>query len=285
MDASSGKLRSLLVGDFSRLEFSAAREQLLRLTEAECLNRLQDLQDSRRAPSKRLRADLVVLAQARPGQFDPRRLGKLKGRMPLARFIMLLGSLCEGETRTGSPWPGAVRIFWYEWEAQLLRLLGAHRRGDIASLWLPETASDEERLLLETSVSKRPRPSGLIEIVTRSTSLGGALAEALFAAGYATVQARPGEQISSRGARAVLWEGVQLDEPERVQLTELRRRRPAVPIIALVDFPRIETRERALAAGANRILPKPPRLDDLLWHLERLMAAPQSSDDKLGNAA
>ena len=45
------------------------------------------------------------------------------------------------------------------------------------------------------------------------------------------------------------------------------------PLIALLDFPRIEDVERARSAGAAAVLSKPLQLEDLFWHLERVVAA------------
>jgi CheY-like chemotaxis protein len=45
---------------------------------------------------------------------------------------------------------------------------------------------------------------------------------------------------------------------------------PATPIVAIVDFPRVEDRDRAMAAGAAAVLSKPLLLDDLFWQLDQL---------------
>lgn len=46
--------------------------------------------------------------------------------------------------------------------------------------------------------------------------------------------------------------------------------RPA-PVIALLDFPRIEDYDRAMAAGAVAVVSKPLHLDDLFWQLDRAL--------------
>jgi DNA-binding NarL/FixJ family response regulator len=46
--------------------------------------------------------------------------------------------------------------------------------------------------------------------------------------------------------------------------------RPA-PVIALLGFPRVEDRDRAVAAGAAAVLSKPLLLEDLYWQLDRLL--------------
>ena len=49
--------------------------------------------------------DLIVVAQAYPGQYAADRIDGLRRLAPLARVIGLLGSWCEGEVRSGRPWP------------------------------------------------------------------------------------------------------------------------------------------------------------------------------------
>ena len=49
--------------------------------------------------------DVIVVAQAFPGQFSHQAIDRLRRLAPLARMVGLMGSWCEGEMRTGSPWP------------------------------------------------------------------------------------------------------------------------------------------------------------------------------------
>src|SRR5262245_27178576 len=61
--------------------------------------------------------ELIVVAQSRPGTFALDRVVSLRQRAPLAGVVGLLGSWCEGETRTGRTWPGVERLYWYEFPA------------------------------------------------------------------------------------------------------------------------------------------------------------------------
>ena len=54
--------------------------------------------------------DVIVVAQAFPGQFSLDEIDRIRGLAPLARLLGLLGSWCEGEVRTGLPWPAVIRI-------------------------------------------------------------------------------------------------------------------------------------------------------------------------------
>src|SRR4051794_23788022 len=58
--------------------------------------------------------ELIVVAQSRPDAICSDRLNVLRRAAPLSGIVALLGSWCEGETRTGRPWPGVHRLYWYE---------------------------------------------------------------------------------------------------------------------------------------------------------------------------
>src|SRR6266436_1566380 len=52
---------------------------------------------------------LIVLAQRWPGEFSERQSDRLRRLAPLARISELLGSSCEGQTRTGDPLSATLR--------------------------------------------------------------------------------------------------------------------------------------------------------------------------------
>ena len=60
---------------------------------------------------------------------------QLRRRVPLAGMVSLLGSWCEGETRTGRPVKGVLRTYWYDfpnWWRRQLALRAAGRCPDWA---------------------------------------------------------------------------------------------------------------------------------------------------------
>ena len=67
--------------------------------------------------------DLIVIAQTFPGQFSHQAVERLRRLAPLARVVGLMGSWCDGEMRTGSPWPAVVRTYWRQWTARCHRQL------------------------------------------------------------------------------------------------------------------------------------------------------------------
>ncbi len=101
-------LHVLLIGDTSRAEFcdaGAALEEVARVTcFAEVAAAIAAI-----SSSHDMIPHAVVLAQARPGQFTDSAIDRLRGLAPLARWIAILGSWCEGESRSGHPLPGMTR--------------------------------------------------------------------------------------------------------------------------------------------------------------------------------
>src|SRR5689334_21081356 len=61
--------------------------------------------------------ELVVVAQSRPGAVPFGEVERVMRAAPLAGVVALLGSWCEGEARTGRPWRGVQRLYWYEFPA------------------------------------------------------------------------------------------------------------------------------------------------------------------------
>jgi CheY-like chemotaxis protein len=257
----------LLVGDTRRREFREADAALERAGDvaraADVEAALGVLEEGRVAP------DVIVVAQAQPGQFAPEAVDRLRRLAPLARVLGLLGSWCEGESRTGEPWPAAIRLYWHQWLPQCDRELGRLLDGRGSSWALPATATDDERLLAQ-SVDPAPRRQGLIALCVRRFEMHDWFATACRRQGYSTVWLRPGEPIRVDGVRSAVFDGTDCGPDEVVQIEHLSAELRPAAILALLDFPRIEDHDRALAAGAAAVLSKPLLLDDLFWQLDRM---------------
>src|SRR5262245_51191431 len=65
--------------------------------------------------------ELIVLTQSRPGEVSCEAVDRLRSAAPLSRLVGLLGSWCEGEVRSGHPWPAVERVYWHQWPAWLVR--------------------------------------------------------------------------------------------------------------------------------------------------------------------
>ncbi len=88
--------------------------------------------------------ELIVVGQVRPGQISSAEVEQIHREAPLARLVALLGEWCEGETRTGAPWPGVPRVYWHQ---SLGRLVSDAALRPGAQSPLPRTSTESERLM------------------------------------------------------------------------------------------------------------------------------------------
>ena len=213
--------------------------------------------------------EVVVFFHSRPLSVRQHVLHDLRNAAPLAGVIVVAGSWCEGELRTGRVWPGVHRHYWYEfpvwWSRQVaLRLAGR----------CPEWAKPSESVT--SDLIRRPRPiSDFVVLRTPNSATAETLADQLEVAGYGITLQSPGRRVQPvRGATVGIWDGGQLNDTEARDLsrfcTDLRANH--APVIALLDFPRRDSVDRALQLGAAAVLGKPWLNADLLQTIEQLTA-------------
>jgi hypothetical protein len=229
--------------------------------------------------------ELVVVAQSRPGEISGRAIEMLRRQWPLAGIVGLLGSWCEGETRTGRAWPGVERLYWYEfpaWWRRQMALVESGRCPDWARAVGGDVRCTEYRVLsTEYGVRSRPRSNnGLVVIHVARRDTAEAIGDVLQRAGFSTVWQKPGERRPDvRGAAAGIWFGGQLSEAETDQLREFCRQmaRDGAPVVAMLDFPRRDKAERASELGVAAVMGMPWLNADVVATLERLTCAERRS--------
>ncbi len=260
----------LLVGDLRRREFREAR---FAMDACGAVVEAADVAAAYAVLAEGEQAfDLIVLATAYPGQYSCEAVERLRRLAPLSRVVGLLGAWCEGEMRSGHPHPGSIRVYWHQWIPRLGRESARWHDGVRCSWGLPITAGEEERVL---ALAEEPIPkrSGLIAVCSQEFAIGDWLCAACRGAGYTTKWLRPGDLPADEKPVAAIFDAN--DQPHQ-QYEDLRRFAAALhpaPVVALMGFPRVEDRDRALASGAASVLSKPLLVEDLFWELDRLLAA------------
>jgi hypothetical protein len=265
------RLEALFVGDARWDEFHQVWDDLqahTRLTHAGGIEAAADWIVANRA-----QPDLIVIAQTRPGQIHARQVHSLRRLAPLARCVAVLGSWCEGEARTGNPWPGMPRLYWHQWPIAALREL--RRLADERESWwqLPHTAAADERFLVMRGDECEPQ-HGLVAICARDWESTEALADLCAAAGYQSVWYRRDKPPRTQGTCAVVWDGDALDRFAEEELCRTRRVFERVPFIVLLNYPRTTDVRHALDCGATCALSKPICVEDLLAALGRPVREP-----------
>lgn len=218
--------------------------------------------------------DLCVLFQSVPNAISSRQLESLLSRWPLARFVTVAGPLCEGEPRTGRPWPGQLRVYWHEfpgwWSLQVARVAA----GQCPEWGLPRT-SREDDLLRGAQPTPWLRNEGLIGVAANSWNESSRLLlDIVRDAGLNGCRLSLNDRTQVAGLRAILWDDNDPAGNWRATFDRLHARWPGTPIVALLNFPRVE--DRALVRNAvgdypgGAILAKPYDLDTLLSTLAAL---------------
>jgi hypothetical protein len=235
---------------------------------------------SARPTSDNAQPELVVVAQSRPGEISTVAIEKLRREAPLAGIIGLLGSWCEGESRTGRPWPGVARLYWHEfpaWWRRQLTLRASARCPDWARLGNSGSRIAEcgwGRLGNRNPQSEIRNSKGVVVLRARDRDTAETLAEVLTRAGYATIWQRSNRQHAViHGATVGIWDDGQLSKREANELARFCRTivGQGVPVVALLDFPRVDCVGHALQLGAAAVLGKPWHNGELLTTLRCLI--------------
>ncbi|MEX2187531.1 MAG: hypothetical protein WD875_12085 [Pirellulales bacterium] len=218
--------------------------------------------------------EVIVVAQSRPGVIRRREIERLRRSAPLAGVVSLLGSWCEGETRTGRPAAGVRRLYWHEFPSWWQRQMVLRAAGRC-----PDWARGEDRRLMIDDCRFEER-NNRFAIETNCWDTAAALADVLNSVGSETIWLRPGRKdVDLCGVTAGIWEGGQLSdaESERLAAFSARLATQNAPVVALLDFPRRDRCEVARRAGAAAVLGKPWVNVDLMATLRQIIGQAKHS--------
>ena len=222
--------------------------------------------------------DVIVLAQAIPGEFSVREVELLRREAPLARMVGLLGTWCEGEMRTGDPWPGVIRLYWYQWHPQATMHMKALAEGRPTAWALPATATHEDRLLAQSRISAARSPGayrGYVAVFSPRPEMTEWICEAfegpewnVLPADFRRVQEflemDPKTCLALSGhVDLLVYDATEFDEAEAARFGRVCGLVGAKDSMVLCDFPRLADRRRAAEAGAACMLAKPVEILDL----------------------
>lgn len=220
--------------------------------------------------------DLVLLAPSVRGEWRAEELQALTGTWPLALVVLLVDAELEGETRSGRPWPGLLRLYWYQFEPQW-ELAERWKRGSPGErgrpflAWRPATETAEERVVTgpwPDANSARSEPSRDVWIHARTLENRRTLEDVCRSAGWRTTVGPEDAGWSSGRVSVVLYDAAG-DRQRRIEeLRWIARAAPGVPIVMLVDFPRYDEMVSAELEGVKRVLGKPYRVEELWQSLD-----------------
>ena len=265
------KKNVLLIGDYQYRDF---REAVWWLKQHTQLTQVSTIPSGLQYLSRGDHPQAIVVAQSRPGQFSIPLIEALHAAEPLSRLVGLLGSWCEGEMRTGRPWPGVIRVMWHQWKPRLIPQLQTASNAAPGNWSLPRTASVAEQMAV-TADAVWPRRQGLIAIHAPTFLDYRAISEACGQVGYSTAWCSPAQPLHASGFAAAIFDGVAADGPTLGLIGKVVQQLQPAPVVALLDYVRRQDFDRAMAAGVAAVLAKPLLTYDLLWYLDDLIDAPQ----------
>lgn len=258
----------LVVGDRNHPEFgqvTSPLEQTSEWTSIKCIDEAVTWLSTASTPP-----DVIILTQTRPGEISGGNVQRLRAAAPLVGVCAVLGNWCEGETRSGKPWPGVARYSWLEWPARWRDEVARQADGCLPLWTLPATLSEEERLLSRVTGAGRQGANGCVVVIAGGCETASALADAIRTAGFSVGKCHGDRMVNVRGAMAIVWDTTSAAATDPRQVAALKTRFQDAPLMALVTFPRSDSVVQMRAAGVDGVHAKPFLLDDLLAEIKRL---------------
>jgi hypothetical protein len=257
LDRFASPIQVLMVGPWQANEFGITLSEVAAAKNWQAVDTISSacaaLDDSAAPP------ELLLLAQPLPGYYQQKEINDLQRRAPLARIVVVAGTWCEGELRTGKPPWGVLRLYWHEfapwWTAAQLRLA----EGQCPSWSLPLDSPGAGRFQPETTRGEAVLHRS-IAISAADYSTYSTFAAALRDYGLSAVQVRKDEAMElPQRLCGGIWVGGQLDGQEVRQLKEFcqKIRDHRGQVVAILDFPRAEHVQQARDAGARAVFGKP----------------------------
>jgi hypothetical protein len=207
--------------------------------------------------------DLVMVAQLRPGEYTHSSLDALRRAAPLAPIVCLLARFCEGEMRTGNPWPGALRMYAHQFIARVGRQFEQLERHCALDWAIPFTRTEEDRLLTSSPIRDH-RFMARVAVFSDQRETASALCDLLGDADCNVVDQCGGD------VDIAIWDCQGDFTASQSSFERLVERWPRTAKIVLIGFPTIAEQTAALACGATAVVSKPFLIEDLLWQMRQI---------------
>ena len=226
---------------------------------------------------------LIVLAQSRRDQISQSLVDLLRAEMPEVPIVVLLGSWCEGENRSGKPLLGVNQVLWHQWESRFERFCIQVNDGMTSDWHVPLTASVSDRVrdfspdqeISRELIGKRILVSA--EDSTTFESISDMLNIYQCVALWAQPQ-RP--EFCSAGIDAICVDGNGFSSELTNRIAKLKTEFEGSSIMVTLNFPRKQDLASLSALGVQEVISKPYTHNEFLLSLIRALYATKSFDDR-----
>lgn len=211
---------------------------------------------------------LVVIAQSLPGQFSLEQVERVQISHPFAPVVALLGSWCEGDVRTGIPWPGVQRIYWHQWEGRLESFLERLGQHGITGWHLPPTATVADQIL------RADPPHAVLRTNRRCVGVSATnavqfemLREGIESLGWSCRWIETTPPGESRRTDPICIDTGGIGPEFLIRLQWLKQNYPNSQFIAVTSFPRLDQIQDLVSRGVQQVISKPFTRTDLEYAL------------------
>jgi hypothetical protein len=249
----------LAIGPWNRGEFAIVRDQI---AESQAWSVVVDCETASELLCRdEMLVEFVFLAQPLPGMYQQAEIEALRRLAPLAQLLVVAGSWCEGELRTGKPLTGVVRLYWHEL-AHWWRMRACGTASGPLGL---------DNLLVPRHEGFDLKLQGLVAIHSPTLGSFEAMATGLIPYGLECYWDRDSTQVP-KGAQVGIWDGVQLDSAEwnHLQSFAAEIQSSGGSLIVLLHYPRKEHVARLQSLGCEAVFGKPYIVAELVSLLGRL---------------
>jgi CheY-like chemotaxis protein len=210
--------------------------------------------------------DLVVIAQSEPGQFQLEVIEQLQMQFANTPLVAVMGSWCEGEQRTGQPWPGVPRIYWHQWKGRFESFIQQLKAEGITGWHAPRTSSVADRIF------STPKPHLDLSRQIKSVGISAPsdeqfemLRDVMQHFGWEChwVERCPAKPQSDQRFDVICVEADSLSKQLEARIGQLESEFPHAGLVVVLGFPRTEDVQRLLMLGVSQVVSKPFELSDL----------------------
>ena len=246
----------LFTGDFWHSDFQSVLSQFEVPVTLVSFEKAKSLADSR--------FDLVVIAQARRGQHSETEVEELCALFSTTPVVALLGSWCEGETRSGNPWPGVPRVYWHQWQGRYRKFTNQLEQHEITDWHAAKTSTIADQVVN----SKAIEDTNSIQCVVISAWTNqqhAMVADAISHFGWSScwVERAIWNAETARAIDAIVVEADSWSSELAGRIKWVRRQVGDCPIVLITNYPRQGNLEEIKAAGISEVISKPFELNAL----------------------
>ena len=258
----------LLVGDYWHSDFRTL------IANPDCATTLvpaEQLSDEHLADSS---FDLAILAAARRDQFSHEWIETIRCKLAPTPLVAMLGSWCEGEQRSGEPWPGIQRVYWHQWRNRFDFFLKQLASDQICDWHLPATANHADAVINPNlkntfAINESKMPVGVSAVSEMHYQM---VADSLqfFEAKPCWIEHRQWEDSGIAQPSLIVVDGDSWNQELKSRIDWLRNDlKIDSPIVQLLNFPRPSNLPAMHTAGITAVVSKPFQLSDLALAIER----------------